>query len=71
MIDDMFQGPDAVRFLKGSDPSQMLLLNKIHGLFERVGMVSTMPPEGPSTPTGNAANAGSILAFPSTSGPVV
>ncbi|XP_073393141.1 OBERON-like protein isoform X3 [Physcomitrium patens] len=67
LLFDKLQGPDAVRFLKGSDPSQMLLLNKIHGLFERVGMVSTMPPEGPSTPTGNAANAGSILAFPSTS----
>lgn len=58
-----------MRFLKGSDPSQMLLLNKIHGLFERVGMVSTMPPEGPSTPSLNATNAGSVPSKPSSSAP--
>lgn len=67
LLFDKLQGPDAVRFLKGSDPSQMLLLNKIHGLFERVGMVSTMPPEGPCTP--NASNAGSLSSKPSSSAP--
>ncbi|KAG0585232.1 hypothetical protein M758_3G269000 [Ceratodon purpureus] len=69
LLFDKLQGPDAVRFLKGSDPSQMLLLNKIHGLFERVGMVSTMPAEGPSTPNLNASNAGSIPSKPSSSAP--
>ncbi|XP_073385597.1 OBERON-like protein isoform X2 [Physcomitrium patens] len=68
LLFDKLQGPDAMRFLKGSDPTQMLLLNKIHGLFERVGMVSTMPPEGPSTP-GNTSNAGSMRSLPSPSDP--
>jgi len=65
LLFDKLQGPDAVRWLRGADPSQTVLLNKIHGLFERVGMVSTMPDTAAPF---SLSNSGASPTKPSSSG---